>query len=195
MFTVLFCSTESAGKKGPEHMTHDEHPRVETTLEGLAKLPPVFQKDNGRVTAGSASGMSCCESAARRAGAGLLESSDLLHRFSPFKTNIVEYVALYATAGICDGAASLILASEEAVKTHNLKPLARLAGWATYVIRLPQIPSLSRFRALLLVCAHKIHSFGIALPCSNALGAAVHAEPVWTLASWALDPCRPSARC
>jgi acetyl-CoA acetyltransferase family protein len=33
----------------------DEHPRPETTLEGLAKLPPAFTKD-GTVTAGNASG-------------------------------------------------------------------------------------------------------------------------------------------
>lgn len=32
----------------------DEHPRPKTTLEGLAKLPPLFKK-NGLVTAGSAS--------------------------------------------------------------------------------------------------------------------------------------------
>jgi acetyl-CoA acyltransferase 2 len=31
--------------------------------------------------------------------------------------------------GICDGAAALVLASEEAVKTHNLKPLARMVAW------------------------------------------------------------------
>lgn len=35
----------------------DEHPRPETTLQSLAKLNPVFQKD-GLVTAGSASGIS-----------------------------------------------------------------------------------------------------------------------------------------
>jgi len=29
-------------------------------------------------------------------------------------------------SGICDGAGAVILASEEACKTHNLKPLARL---------------------------------------------------------------------
>lgn len=34
----------------------DEHPRPETTLEGLAKLPPAFKKDGGTVTAGNASG-------------------------------------------------------------------------------------------------------------------------------------------
>jgi acetyl-CoA acyltransferase 2 len=32
-------------------------------------------------------------------------------------------------SGICDGAGSIILASEEAVKEHGLKPLARLAGY------------------------------------------------------------------
>ncbi len=39
----------------------DEHPRPETTLEGLAKLPPVFKKD-GVVSAGNASGI--CDGAA-----------------------------------------------------------------------------------------------------------------------------------
>lgn len=32
-------------------------------------------------------------------------------------------------SGICDGAGAIILASEEAVKEHNLKPLARLASY------------------------------------------------------------------
>jgi acetyl-CoA acyltransferase 2 len=32
-------------------------------------------------------------------------------------------------SGICDGAASIIVASEEAVKRHNLKPLARLVSY------------------------------------------------------------------
>jgi acetyl-CoA acyltransferase 2 len=63
----------------------DEHPRPQTTLEGLASLPAVFKK-NGVVTAGSAS-------------------------------------------GVCDGAGAVIVASEEAVKKHNLKPLARLVGF------------------------------------------------------------------
>ncbi|HWP46683.1 MAG TPA: acetyl-CoA C-acetyltransferase [Candidatus Limnocylindrales bacterium] len=39
----------------------DEHPRMDTTLEGLLKLPPVFKKD-GCVTAGNASGI--CDGAA-----------------------------------------------------------------------------------------------------------------------------------
>jgi len=72
-------------KKKPALFEFDEHPRVQTTLEGLAKLPPVFKK-GGTVTAGTAS-------------------------------------------GICDGAGAIVLASEEACKTHNLKPLARLVGY------------------------------------------------------------------
>jgi len=44
--------------KGKEQIVDvDEHPRPQTTLEGLAKLPTVFKK-NGVVTAGSSSGIS-----------------------------------------------------------------------------------------------------------------------------------------
>lgn len=41
-------------KKQNTSVSVDEHPRTQTTLETLAKLKPVFQKD-GLVTAGSAS--------------------------------------------------------------------------------------------------------------------------------------------
>merc|ERR1711997_1176477 len=68
-------------KKKEVEMKLDEHPKPKTTLEQLAKLPPVFKK-GGVVTAGGAS-------------------------------------------GICDGAAAVMVASEEAVKEHNLTPLAR----------------------------------------------------------------------
>ncbi|PRQ03570.1 Acetyl-CoA acetyltransferase [Enhygromyxa salina] len=63
----------------------DEHPRRDSSLEGLAKLRASFSK-TGVVTAGNAS-------------------------------------------GICDGAGAIMLASEDAVKTHELQPLARLVGW------------------------------------------------------------------
>jgi acetyl-CoA acyltransferase 2 len=42
------------GKKG--QFNRDEHPRADTTLEGLAKLTPYFKKD-GCITAGNASGI------------------------------------------------------------------------------------------------------------------------------------------
>jgi acetyl-CoA C-acetyltransferase len=46
------------GKKGKKDIVvdADEHPRPETTLEGLSKLAPAF-KENGTVTAGNSSGI------------------------------------------------------------------------------------------------------------------------------------------
>ncbi len=42
--------------KGTIVVSEDEHPRPDTTLEGLAKLPPVF-REGGSVTAGNSSGI------------------------------------------------------------------------------------------------------------------------------------------
>jgi acetyl-CoA C-acetyltransferase len=48
---------EVPGRKGATvTVIEDEHPRPETTLEGLATLPPVFAED-GTVTAGNSSGI------------------------------------------------------------------------------------------------------------------------------------------
>jgi 3-oxoadipyl-CoA thiolase len=44
------------GKAGPVMVDKDEHPRADTTLEGLAKLKP-FVRTPGTVTAGNASGV------------------------------------------------------------------------------------------------------------------------------------------
>jgi acetyl-CoA acyltransferase 2 len=44
------------GRKGVETFAQDDHMRPDTTMEGLAKLPPAFSK-NGCVTAGNASGI------------------------------------------------------------------------------------------------------------------------------------------
>ena len=52
---------EIKSRKGPITIDKDEHPRPQTTMEALAKLPPVFKKD-GVVTAGNASGI--CDGAA-----------------------------------------------------------------------------------------------------------------------------------
>lgn len=79
--------TVPGGKAGPIVVDKDEHPRPETTIEGLAKLKPVV-RPNGTVTAGNASGVN-------------------------------------------DGAAAMILASEEAVKKHGLAPRARILGLAS----------------------------------------------------------------
>lgn len=74
-------------KGGSIIVDKDEHPRGDTTLEGLAKLSTPFRKD-GTVTAGNASGVN-------------------------------------------DGAAALIIASEEAVRKYGLEPIARVVGGAT----------------------------------------------------------------
>jgi acetyl-CoA C-acetyltransferase len=47
---------EVAGKKGSVRVAVDEHPRPESTLESLAKLPPVFEAA-GTVHAGNSSGV------------------------------------------------------------------------------------------------------------------------------------------
>lgn len=44
-------------RKGEVVFDTDEHVRGDVTLEGLAKLKPVFQRENGTVTAGNASGL------------------------------------------------------------------------------------------------------------------------------------------
>ena len=85
VFKDEIVSVEIANKKGAIQFAVDEHPRPQTTLETLAKLPPVFKKD-GVVTAGNAS-------------------------------------------GICDGAACLVVTTEEFAKAKGLKPLARLVQW------------------------------------------------------------------
>src|SRR5215470_2279122 len=78
------------GKAGPIVVDKDEHPRPETTLEGLAKLKP-FVRNPGTITAGNASGVN-------------------------------------------DGAAAMLLASEEAAKKHGLTPRARVLGMASAAV-------------------------------------------------------------
>ncbi|KOB73649.1 putative acetyl transferase [Operophtera brumata] len=63
-------------KRKEVQVATDEHPRPQTTLEGLQKLKPVFKKD-GLVTAGSASGIS------DGAGAILLASEEAAKNLKP----------------------------------------------------------------------------------------------------------------
>jgi acetyl-CoA acetyltransferase family protein len=56
-FKDEIAPVELKTKKGAVQFATDEHPRPQSTLEGLAKLSPVFKKD-GVVTAGNASGIS-----------------------------------------------------------------------------------------------------------------------------------------
>jgi acetyl-CoA C-acetyltransferase len=50
-------AVEVPGKKGPELVRVDEHPRPDTNLASLGKLAPVFKPDAGTVTAGNSSGI------------------------------------------------------------------------------------------------------------------------------------------
>lgn len=54
-FAEEIVAVTTSGRK-PLEVSVDEHPRPDTTLEGLAGLPPAFAKD-GTVTAGNASGI------------------------------------------------------------------------------------------------------------------------------------------
>ncbi|MBQ0935340.1 acetyl-CoA C-acyltransferase [Ideonella paludis] len=84
-------------------VTLDEGPRPDTSLEGLAKLRPVFAA-KGSVTAGNSSQTS-------------------------------------------DGAGALILASEKAVKTFGLTPLARFVSFASRGVR-PEIMGIGPIEAI-----------------------------------------------
>ena len=95
-------------KKGEVEMTLDEHPKPKTTIEQLAKLPTVFKK-GGVVTAGS--------------GGNQAEEEELEYYFSN------DTLSTIPASGICDGAAAVIIASEDAVSKHGLTPLARIVGY------------------------------------------------------------------
>ncbi|MGY8990767.1 MAG: thiolase family protein [Rhodospirillales bacterium] len=55
-YKTQITPVEIPGRKGPDVIELDEHPRPDTKIEGLTKLKPVFVKD-GTVTAGSSSGI------------------------------------------------------------------------------------------------------------------------------------------
>ncbi|WP_242355255.1 MULTISPECIES: acetyl-CoA C-acetyltransferase [Anaeromyxobacter] len=55
-FREELVPVEVKGKKGSVTFDRDEHPRPDTTVEGLRKLPKVFKKD-GVIHAGAASGV------------------------------------------------------------------------------------------------------------------------------------------
>ena len=56
-FEAEIVPLEVKTKAGKTSFTQDEHVRGDATLEGLAKLPPVFDPKNGSVSAGNSSGI------------------------------------------------------------------------------------------------------------------------------------------
>ncbi len=85
---------------------NDEGPRIDTSLEGLAKLRPVFRNGQygGTVTAGNSSQMS-------------------------------------------DGAAAVLLASEQAIKDYGLTPLARFISFSVAGVR-PEVMGIGPIAAI-----------------------------------------------
>jgi 3-oxoadipyl-CoA thiolase len=77
-------------KGDPILMDTDEHPRFDTTLEGLAKLKPAFRK-NGTVTAGNSSGLN------DGASAVLIMSAD---RAKPLNLKPMARIVAGAAAGV-----------------------------------------------------------------------------------------------
>jgi len=56
-FKSQIVPVEIKSRKGTVMFDTDEHPKAGTTLESLATLKPAFQKENGTVTPGNASGL------------------------------------------------------------------------------------------------------------------------------------------
>jgi acetyl-CoA acetyltransferase family protein len=76
VFAEEIVPVEVKTRKGVVQVEHDDHPRPETTLEGLAKLKPAFAKD-GFVTAGNASGIVDGAAALVIAGEEFVKQRDL----------------------------------------------------------------------------------------------------------------------
>jgi acetyl-CoA acetyltransferase family protein len=75
-FAEEIVAVEVKTRKGSTQVTDDDHPRPETTLEGLAKLKPAFAQD-GFVTAGNASGIVDGAAALVIAGEEFVKQKDL----------------------------------------------------------------------------------------------------------------------
>ncbi len=75
-FAEEIVPVEVAGKGGPVTVEKDEHPRPDTTLEGLGKLKPIV-RDGGTITAGNASGINDGAAAVILASAGAVKRHGL----------------------------------------------------------------------------------------------------------------------
>src|SRR6266446_1529549 len=75
-FAEEIVPVEVAGKGGSVTVEKDEHPRPDTTLEGLGKLKPIV-RDGGTITAGNASGINDGAAAVILASAGAVKRHGL----------------------------------------------------------------------------------------------------------------------
>ena len=93
----------------------DEYPRPETTMEGLAGLEPVFGKLGAKPVGPNG------ETLDQIALARYPEVKEMRHVHTAGNSS-----------GIVDGAAAVLVASEDYVKAHGLKPRAKIRAIAAY---------------------------------------------------------------
>ncbi|MGH7960256.1 MAG: acetyl-CoA C-acetyltransferase [Candidatus Binatia bacterium] len=100
--------------KGGIVLERDEYPRPETTMEGLAKLPPSFA-DMGRYV---------------QKGDTLSFDQKAMSRYPQVEgINHVHHAG--NSSGIVDGAGAVLIASPEYARSHGMKPRARIVATAT----------------------------------------------------------------
>jgi len=95
-------------------LDRDEHPRPDTTMEGLAKLTPSFAGIGDYVQKGDTLSFNQ-KAAARYPQAG--------------KINNIHHAG--NSSGIVDGASAVLIASPEYARAHGMKPRARIVATAT----------------------------------------------------------------
>ena len=105
--------TPVRGDDGRVLLDHDEHPRPQTTLEGLAKLEPSFAIAGRTPIVGD---VSFDEMALRR----YKQAREINHVHTAGNSS-----------GIVDGAAAVLIASPDYARAHGLKPRARIRATAT----------------------------------------------------------------
>ena len=130
-FKSEIVPVEIKDKKGNvTWMEKDEHVRRDASIEGMAKLPPVFSK-TGTITAGNSS-------------------------------------------GITDGAAALVLASEEKVGELNLRPIAQIVDATVAAVdpRVMGIGPVPAVRGLIKRTGTRIEDYG-AIELNEAFAAQV----------------------
>jgi acetyl-CoA C-acetyltransferase len=94
-------------RTGQLALAEDEHPRADTTLEGLAQLQPAFVEIGAKL-------------------------DPIALRRYPEVDSIRHVHTAGNSSGIVDGAAAVLLASEEYARAHGLAPRARIRATATY---------------------------------------------------------------
>ena len=112
IFPVIDPAGPATGKVA---LAADEHPRKDTTLEGLGQLQPAFTMFGGMAAGPS----------------GETLDQIALARYPQAGSQIHHLHTAGNSSGIVDGAAAILLASEGYASAHGLKPRARIRAMAT----------------------------------------------------------------